>query len=106
MKDPYPQLLLSALAIADKPNLIGHLSASAACAPVMDQLTDDLNDLHAHQEENIDPWEAHEVYSPEWPELYILVPMSGHTGSGAGKAGCPIVNWLAALGPGECTEVN
>jgi hypothetical protein len=106
VKDPYPQLLLSALAIDDKQNLIGHLSASVASAPVMDQLAYDLNDLHAQPEDRPDPLEAHEVYSPEWPELYILVPMSGLTGSGDGKAGCPIVNWLSALGPGECPEVN
>jgi hypothetical protein len=104
LKDPYPQLLLSALALAGKPDLIGHLSASAASAPVMDRLTDDLNDLHGQPEQVTDPWEAHEVYSAEWPELYILVPMNGNAGTN--RAGCPIVNWLPVLGPGGVPEVN
>lgn len=99
MKDPLAQLLLSALAFAPKPDLIGQLAISSASGQLVDRFTDELNseqltDDHMHQQD------MQEVFCAEWPELCVMLPLP----TGAGTT--PVIHWEPSFGPGARGDVN
>lgn len=95
MTNNYQQILISALALEHKVDLISFFCATegqAALNPVIGLVNDGLHpECPAASMDDIAPGEMHDVYCDQWPELIVMLPTTDAIPDGA--ACSPVAYW-------------
>lgn len=96
MKDPYQQLLLSALALVNDTDLITHFEAANAysASPLIACVNDGLEDAVCSSGVDDEPErDMYELYPEDHPEISVLLPVE----NAPERAISPIVTWVHGL---------